>query len=783
MSFKTFAAALAASLTISVTGHAVARPVSQVDSLAGRPQSVGLVLSGGGAKGIAHIGVIQALEDNNIPIDYITGTSMGAIVGGLYAAGYTTDEMMDMLLSRGFSYWSTGKVDPRLTYYFARPEPAPSLFTIPVPLTKKDSVQQMRDAVPASIINPLPMNFAFMDLFAAYTAQCGGDFNKLFVPFRCVASDVAAGHKVVHSSGNLGDAIRTSMTFPIVFQPIEMNGALLYDGGIFDNFPVDVMGADFAPDILIGVDVSSSSSGPRTSLLDQVDDLVTRRQSYAVPADKGIKMRVKLDEFGLLDFPAAKRIYQVGYDRAMSMMDSIKARVTSRISKESRTVARTAFKARTPYVRFDSVDVSGSSPKQNRYLKYLFEPAHADTFGISHARESFYRAISPGRLQALEPHAVFNPENGLFTLKLRAVPKDDLSVSLGGYVSSSTNSYLYFGAEYSKMTFSTINASLQAWIGQSYMAAAFRGAINLPTSIPSAMVVQALVSRQRYFESDHLFFEDRLPAFIIGHEQYGRLGYEMAAGSRGKFSALVGYGHVSNSFYRTDVEKIADKVHRDKSSMHLGQIRLAYEGSTLNEVNFPTAGSEYSFVGMGLLGRLEYTPGDESMSFIKSNPRWIQFEARTRNYFDLSRHFSLGIESNAIISSRKLVGVYNADIVNAPQFCPTPASSNVFNYAFRANSYIAAGIVPVYKFNSSLSARTSLNAFVPMRRILAAADGTSRYSGWFNSAQFFAELDVCYTLPIPASVSAYVNYASAGTRPWSVGLTLGIFLQGHKFLH
>ena len=129
------------------------------------------------------------------------------------------------------------------------------------------------------------------------------------------------------------------------------------------------------------------------------------------------------------------------------------------------------------------------------------------------------------------------------------------------------------------------------------------------------------------------------------------------------------------------------------------------------------------------------------------------------------------------------MGVYNADIVNAPQFCPTPASSNVFNYAFRANSYIAAGIVPVYKFNSSLSARTSLNAFVPMRRILAAADGTSRYSGWFNSAQFFAELDVCYTLPIPASVSAYVNYASAGTRPWSVGLTLGIFLQGHKFLH
>ena len=95
--------------------------------------SVGLVLSGGGAKGIAHIGVLQALEDNDIPVDYIAGTSMGAIVGGLYAAGYTPAEMMQLLLSRGFSYWSTGRVDPELTFYFNREEPSPSLLNIPLP--------------------------------------------------------------------------------------------------------------------------------------------------------------------------------------------------------------------------------------------------------------------------------------------------------------------------------------------------------------------------------------------------------------------------------------------------------------------------------------------------------------------------------------------------------------------------------------------------------------------------------------------------------------------------
>ena len=92
------------------------------DSLAVYPtgQSVGLVLSGGGAKGIAHIGVIRALEENDIPIDYVAGTSMGAIVGGLYAAGYTPEEMLQLILSEGFADWSTGRINPNLTYYFVR---------------------------------------------------------------------------------------------------------------------------------------------------------------------------------------------------------------------------------------------------------------------------------------------------------------------------------------------------------------------------------------------------------------------------------------------------------------------------------------------------------------------------------------------------------------------------------------------------------------------------------------------------------------------------------------
>ena len=187
-------------------------------------QSVGLVLSGGGAKGIAEIGAIQALEDNDIPIDYIAGTSMGAIVGGLYACGYTPAEMMEMIASKGFGYWSSGTIDPELTYYFVRQPQTPAFARLNVNLSRTDSADTTPGILPASLISPLPMNFAFMDLFAAYTAQCSSDFNNLFVPFRCVTSDITAKKKIVCRSGQLSDAIRASMSFPCVFAPIKMNG-------------------------------------------------------------------------------------------------------------------------------------------------------------------------------------------------------------------------------------------------------------------------------------------------------------------------------------------------------------------------------------------------------------------------------------------------------------------------------------------------------------------------------------------------------------------------------
>ena len=724
-------------------------------------QSVGLVLSGGGAKGIAHIGVIQALEDNDIPIDYITGTSMGSIVGGLYSMGYTPAEMLDLILSRGFSYWSTGKIDPNLTYYFNREAESPSMFSFP--LGKKSAAA---DSVPASVISPQPMSFAFMDLFSAYTAQCGGDFDRLFVPFRCVASDPAAKRKHVFGSGQLGDAIRASMSFPVVFQPISIDGVLYYDGGIYDNFPVDVMRDTFAPSIMIGVDVSTEDLGPQTTLMDQIENLVIQNNDYELPADEGIKLKIDLNEFSLLDFPAARRIYQVGYDHAMSMMDSIRGRVVSRTPKSTRNLERAAFKSATPYLRFDKVEVSGASPRQNEYIKYLFRPrSDEDTIGIPRAREAFYRAISSGKLQDLYPQAIYNDSTGLFTLTLKAAVKNRFRGSLGGYISSSTSRFLYISADYSTLSFRSLNAGISAWIGQTNMAGMVNGRIYLHTPLSSAIGVQAVVSRERFYETDHMFFEASEPTFIINHEYFGRAFWSFATGRLGMVEIGAGYGALRSSYYRNNRLDSYEQG-RIRSELKLGQAFARYTSSTLDAPNFPTSGHSYMAAAMGMIG---------------SGQKWVQGEIKTRNYPTLGNHFALGIETDIMLSTRKLMDTYSASITTAPAFIPTPAANNAFHPALRANSFLSAGLIPVYKLNANLSARVGGYAFVPLRNIEEVGNDTPRYGRWFSNPEFFGEADITYNFPF-ASLTGYLNYTTVPGAKWGVGLSFGIYILPPKFL-
>lgn len=763
-------------LTLTFAALVAANAMIAAPVPADKPQSVGLVLSGGGAKGIAEIGVIQALEDNDIPIDYITGTSMGAIVGGLYACGYTPQEMMQLILSPGFASWSTGKIKPSDNYYFNHPGFTPEILSLNL-LSKKDS--STRSIIPSSLISPLPMNFAFMELFSAYTAQCNSDFNNLFVPFRCVTSDVYAKHKVVLSKGNLGDAIRSSMSFPMVFQPIEIDGFLAFDGGLYDNFPVDVMLEDFAPEIILGVDVSGPNTRPpEYDLFQQLEDMIMQKSDYEVPADKGIRIKINTEGITLLQFPKAKEIYERGYKKAMEMMDSIKVRVTSRVTKEDRSRRRDMFKSKTPKVFFDSVNVKGGSPTQNDYIAYLFTENKPDTFSIDQARRAYYRAVTTGRLRNLVPNAVYNDSTGLFDLNLKATVHNNFHVGVGGYITSSVNSMLYLTGNYSSLSFNSMEAGISGWLGQSYMAAMVNGRLFLRTHIPSALNFQAVISRMRVHQSDNIFYEDREPVFITNLEAFGRLGYGMAMGYNGDLNLFAGYGFQRHNFSATASNLLVGD-NKYVIRYYLGQIGTNSTFNTLNNKAYPSSGHFYRFSAYAIAGKYDESVGIDNNP--KKTVKWLQLEIDARKYWDLDKHFSLGLEGNLLASTRKLMGDYNSSLVTAFAYNPTAASYNSFHASLRAMSYVAAGITPIVKFTQNFQFRLTAHCFLPFREIRRGPNNEAVYGKWFHNPRLFSEATLCYNLPF-ASIAGYVNYIDSPGSRWNCGLTFGLFFLAPQFL-
>lgn len=743
-------------------------------------QSVGLVLSGGGARGIAEIGVIQALEENDIPIDYITGTSIGAIVGGLYASGYSPAEMMELVKSKMFIEASTGTLNPRYTYRFFQPEARPAMINLNMSASKFS----LSPILPASLISPMPMNFSFMSIFARYTAQCARDFDKLFVPLRTVASDMTAKQPKVWSEGQLTDAVRSSMSFPIVFKPVTYKGALLYDGGIYNNFPVDVMKKDFHPDIMIGVDIHSTDTVKHfPDILQQMDLLVTRPQTYDLPADEGIYMRINLNKFSLLDFEKADEIYAIGYRHGLEMVDSIKRRVTSRRSAAEVAARRQQFKDATPHVYFDSVSVRGGSKPQNEYIKYLFTAEHPDTFGLHSAMESYMMAVSTTRLKDLEPEAVYDKESDRFRMILNATFKDPIDIGIGGYISSSTNSMLFLSVGYNPINHKSINASVSGWIGQSYMAGMLDTKLMLRRRHVSSIGLEAVIWRQKYYENDKLFYQTDAPAFINDLESFVRAKYSRATGRQGIFSMGVAYGHVNDRFYNNDESIVNSDTERNRTVRDMGQVAVKWTHSSIDDITLPLEGRYIGVLGQGVWERYHYIGGAPIQRSVqpeeKGHDKWMQLEFKYKDYYNLSKSWALGIESDILMSTHHLLKDYNAALVNAAAFNPTASSYNFFNPKMRANSFITAGLVPVYKFNDRMSARIGVYGFLPMRPICQDASGNAEYGKWFSRTALYSELSASLKLPF-GNLTAYGSYQTTQGNRWSAGISFGYFIPAPR---
>ncbi len=758
-------------------------------ALTAQSQTVGLVLSGGGAKGIAHVGLIKALEEHNIPIDYITGTSMGSIVGALYAMGYTPDEMLALMTSQEFLDWAFGVIPKEELYYYTLPEKKPEIFTLNLGIFKNDTSKNptkiLQRILPESVINPMPMNFAFMELFDPYTAQCGGDFDKLFVPYRAIAANVNKKQKEVLSKGSLGDAVRASMSIPVAYKPISINGDLMYDGGIYDNFPVQPMEEEFHPDFMIGSRLASSDTTDvplnEQSVISQLLSFVMQKNDYTIAPEKGIVITCPTQDYTMFDFQDAQAIYEKGYEIGLQMADSIKSRVHREMSAETRHIQRKAFKSRTPHMQFNkNITIEGVKESEKEYISRQFF-SNDSTLSIDDVYRGYIRSISTQKLADIRPHAVYNRETGLFDLYIEAKSREGLSVGLGAFLSSHNSNSLYIGAHYHTLRLNSLDFDAGIYLGQRYQAGMLSSRIDVGRRLPLYLQLQLVSQIQHYNESAKLFYDFNTPTFISVNENYIKASMGFPIDDRGKMEITAGYGYLIDRYYQSNLINYSSEL-RDESKYSLGMISARIESNWLDNITYPTRGGCFRASASYIFGNESFSPINVPHNIEKITHNYIQLFASAQYYLPFDFPITVGLRGDFMFNTNRFCENYTATMIQAPAFNPTPSTLHTFNTGLRSNHYIAAGIIPLWKIINNLQLRTELYCFAPLYPIYENSSYETYYGYPFTSFTFFGEASVVYSLPW-AALSIYGNYCNKPTSQWNFGVTLGIQLFAPKFIN
>ena len=320
---------------------------------------VGVVLGGGGAKGASHIGVLKYIEDMGIPVDYVAGTSMGSIIGGLYALGYSPDELTHLIADMRWSEYIGNKIDRSMMSEEARLRNATMVLNVPFSLESlfdRDANTSFISQLPSAYVNNSSLINLFNNLCVGYQEEM--DFNDLPIPFACVATDMITGDEVVLRSGSVPAAMRASMAIPGLFSPVAIGDKLLVDGGLVNNFPADVL-RDMGADIIIGVEVTSNKDVTIADLqsLPQLFARLVTNSTSAKRVDNRSMCTVHIipdiSGFGMLSFtPEA--------------IDTLVSRAGHPVSKTLRAPRAKNLKQESVLLR--SITINNVSPRDSRWL-------------------------------------------------------------------------------------------------------------------------------------------------------------------------------------------------------------------------------------------------------------------------------------------------------------------------------------------------------------------------------------------------------------------------------
>ncbi len=744
-------------------------------------QRVGLVLSGGGARGVSHIGVLKALEENEIPIDYISGTSMGAIIGGLYAAGYSAQQIEEIFTSEELQSWISGAFDKQYSYYYKAPKPTAAwqIFKITI-----DSV--LRVKLPANIISPFEMDFRFLEWFAEAGAASNYNFDNLAIPFRCVASDIADNRFTVLKNGYLDKAIRASMTFPFYFKPIRIENKLMWDGGMYNNFPVDVMIDEFGPEVIIGSKAASNYGPPKDDdVISQIQSMLMANTQYDVDPENGVLIEPKLRPVNITDFSNTREFIDSGYYATLKKLPDIRKLLKYPETSETKTRKRSDFNAKKPLMIIGDFQYGGVNKKQEKYLDKLINEEKVisklqddsiSTGDKMHIiKDQYYKILAEDQIESVSPEMKYSPETGVYDVFFDISRNNRIEAELGGLVTSKATNEIFVQVKYNKWSRYSLNLIGNAYLGRFHNSGHVLSRIDLPGNLPLAMELSYTLNGWNYFKTTTYFFEDEKPNYLVQRESFWKFELSTPLTSDSKIALEFESGLKSDYYYQTNQFSRTDTTDKTTFGFYSPGVYLEY--NTQNRKQFASEGTYFKICTRFISGQEHNIPGSTSVDTTKYSNylNWFQARMLFDHYLKTTGHMNFGFYGTATYSSQPFFNNYTSSVLNSPVFEPIPESQTIFLPQFRAHFYFAFGLKAIFKLLKNLDLRTEAYLFQPYQEIHSDANGKAYYGEIFSNRYYIGSGSLVFHSPI-GPISMCLNYYDHADEPFSFNINIGYFI-------
>lgn len=737
--------------------------------------TVGVVLSGGGASGVAHVGVLKALEENHIPIDYIVGTSAGALVGAMYASGYSPEEIEAYVLSDAFQLMAMGQKELDKQFFFYQEDQQASMFNFSL---SQDSI--ISKSLPLAFVDPTYFDFEMLKIFGRTSASVGEDFNRLLIPFRCVASAVETKESVTFSKGKLNQAVRASMTFPLYLNPIRIDNVLYFDGGLYNNFPIDVLYNDFHPDVIIGSNVSKNLAPvSERDFIGLLTSMMTTPTNYNLPCTEGIIIEPNT-KVGTFDFEAVKQAIADGYLATNAQIENIQKLVGAQNNTDELNQKRIAFRMALLPIRVSSVQAYSDKKQDLRFVSKSILPKQKKYLLDSTLLEKrYYRAMAAPYLGFVYPTFV-KQKNETLALRLKVHKSNAFRVDFGGMYSSRAINTGFLSLAYRQMGRVGQTLSANSYFGKFYGSVKTQYELNLPGRVPFSVSAYFTLNRWDYFRSFATFFEDVKPSYLIQNESYAGVQLKLPLGSHSKLTANARYFYLDDQYYQTTNFTKEDTA--DYTTFYGESFSLEYSRNTLNRKQFASDGTLISVKARYILGEEMTYPGSTSIlnDTVQNEHRWLSLQMELLSFpFEKKRFLSVGFHFKSVLNSQSLFANYTASMLALPGLNVLPDLEAYFIAPYRSTQYVCGGTQWIISPYKNIDVRLDAYAFLPIIQLQQNPDGTFSYAKPLKGRTLLASSSFIYHSPI-GPVRATFNYFPKYAQPFQFQLGFGYLLFNER---